>query len=422
MDKAQAYAVLRIEPGCTQEEIKKAYAALSRQYHPEEYPEEFQQIHDAYRMLRRQEQRQHTIHPVTVTGTKEADSQLGDVTEEADLQSADINALEETELQPVEVNVTEEADPETSSGVSAEQELEEQTENPEQSEAVPQYDFDEVIEEEQREEEQKQIYFIQKALIEMEMLLKPQYCNKVKLFQEYFRKAEYQEILKQPVYMGMFAELLENSRLKPVIYDHIIDYYRFRGLNPEDMYEGAAKLYRVLDEKRGMKKKKTGTLQTVILVGAVAGVRAGTRSVSSDSGAGKLFGFLAVLVIVIALMILLYRQLYKNHSSLFALGNHCGASDGFTVYCIDGRFLYTVDGDGCGNRSGCDFVFTGWCLDDWCWDCCGCKKTAVFEKIVKNVSMKGRVKNGTFFMHPFYLFERRISIPPLQVRRALSGG
>ena len=277
MDKAQAYAVLRIEPGCTQEEIKEAYAALSRQYHPEEYPEEFQQIHDAYRMLRRREQRHHTIHPVTVTGTKE-----------------------------------------TSSGVSAEQELEEQTENPEQSEAVPQYDFDEVIEEEQREEEQKQIYFIQKALIEMEMLLKPQYCNKVKLFQEYFRKAEYQEILKQPVYMGMFAELLENSRLKPVIYDHIIDYYRFRGLNPEDMYEGAAKLYRVLDEKRGMKKKKTGTLQTVILVGAVAGVRAGTRSVSSDSGAGKLFGFLAVLVIVIALMFLLYRQLYKNHSGLFA--------------------------------------------------------------------------------------------------------
>lgn len=318
MDKAQAYAVLRIEPGCTQEEVKEAYAALSRQYHPEEYPEEFQQIHDAYRMLRRREQRHHTIHPVTVAGTKETDLQLGDVTEEADLQSVDINVTEETELQPVEVNVTEEADPETSSGVSAEQELEEQTENPEQSEAVPQYDFDEVIEEEQREEEQKQIYFIQKALIEMEMLLKPQYCNKVKLFQEYFRKAEYQEILKQPVYMGMFAELLENSRLKPVIYDHIIDYYRFRGLNPEDMYEGAAKLYRVLDEKRGMKKKKTGTLQTVILVGAVAGVRAGTRSVSSDSGAGKLFGFLAVLVIVIALMFLLYRQLYKNHSGLFA--------------------------------------------------------------------------------------------------------
>ena len=151
MDKAQAYAVLRIEPGCTQEEIKEAYAALSRQYHPEEYPEEFQQIHDAYRMLRRREQRHHTIHPVTVAGTKETDLQLGDVTEE-------------TELQPVDANVTEEADPETSSGVPAEQELEEQTENPEQSEAVPQYDFDEVIEEEQREEEQKQILEMDREL------------------------------------------------------------------------------------------------------------------------------------------------------------------------------------------------------------------------------------------------------------------
>ena len=354
MDKAQAYAVLRIEPGCTQEEIKEAYAALSRQYHPEEYPEEFQQIHDAYRMLRRREQRHHTIHPVTVAGTKEADS-----------QSADINALEETELQPVEVNVTEEADPETSSGVPAEQELEEQTENPEQSEAVPQYDFDEVIEEEQREEEQKQIYFIQKALIEMEMLLKPQYCNKVKLFQEYFRKAEYQEILKQPVYMGMFAELLESSRLKPVIYDHIIDYYRFRGLNPEDMYEGAAKLYRVLDEKRGMKKKKTGTLQTVILVGAVAGVRAGTRSVSSDSGAGKLFGFLAVLVIVIALMFLLYRQLYKNHSGLFAQAITALLLTVSQFIVLMGDFYAPLMGTDAGTGLAVILIFAGWCLDNW---------------------------------------------------------
>ncbi|MFR7829979.1 MAG: hypothetical protein ACLU3F_00290 [Blautia wexlerae] len=104
-----------------------------------------------------------------------------------------------------------------------------------------------------------------------------------------FEKQSTRRSWSSPVYVGMFAELLENSRLKPVIYDHIIDYYRFRGLNPEDMYEGAAKLYRVLDEKRGMKKKKTGTLQTVILVGAVAGVRAGTRSVSSGSGAGAVW-------------------------------------------------------------------------------------------------------------------------------------
>ena len=307
MDKAQAYAILHIEPGCSQEEIKEAYAALSRQYHPEEHPEEFQKIHDAYRTLRRREQRQHTIQPVTATGA-----------EGTAPQPVDVSRTEETAPQPVDGDGTKASDSEKDYGAPTELELEEQSGSPDQPDAVLQYDFDEVMEEGQREEEQKQIYFIQKALIEMEMLLKPQYRNKMKLFQEYFRNTEYQEILKQPTYMGMFAELLEDSQLKPVIYDYIIDYYRFRGLNPEDMYEGAAKLYRVLDEKRGMKKKKTGAVRAVVLVGAISGIRAGTRSVPSGSGAGRMFGFLAVLVIVIALMFLIYRQLYKNHSSLFA--------------------------------------------------------------------------------------------------------
>lgn len=51
---------------------------------------------------------------------------------------------------------------------------------------------------------------------------------------------------------------------------------------------------------------------------AIAGIRAGTRSAKPGTGAGNLFGFLFVVVIVIALMFILYRQLYKNHSGLFA--------------------------------------------------------------------------------------------------------
>ena len=113
--------------------------------------------------------------------------------------------------------------------------------------------------------------------------------------------------------MEKFAELLEDTRLKPVTYDYIIEYYRFRGLNPEDMYEEAAKLYYVLDEKRGMKKKNLGAVKTIVAVGAVAGIRAGTRSAHGNVG-----GFLVVLLVVIALIYFLYRQLYKNHSSLFA--------------------------------------------------------------------------------------------------------
>lgn len=42
------FAVLGIEPTTEKKKIKRAYAAKSREFHPEEHPEEFQRIHDAY--------------------------------------------------------------------------------------------------------------------------------------------------------------------------------------------------------------------------------------------------------------------------------------------------------------------------------------------------------------------------------------
>ena len=42
------FTVLGIEPTTEKKKIKRAYAAMSREFHPEEHPEEFQRIHDAY--------------------------------------------------------------------------------------------------------------------------------------------------------------------------------------------------------------------------------------------------------------------------------------------------------------------------------------------------------------------------------------
>lgn len=42
MDELRAYKVLGLEPGASREEIKEAYARLSKEFHPEECPEEFQ--------------------------------------------------------------------------------------------------------------------------------------------------------------------------------------------------------------------------------------------------------------------------------------------------------------------------------------------------------------------------------------------
>lgn len=314
MDKSQAYAILQIAPGSSQEEIREAYAALSRQYHPEEHPEEFQQIHEAYMTLRRRERGQRT---------RQQSTDRYELADTAKIHIEDVdkrNTVKEEQI-PTDAAESAESNVESENVSQAGEILQDGSEwkeysEPEESveaEASPRYDFDEVLEESQRQEVQRQIDLIRKALVEMEMLLKPPYCNKQKMFQEYFQKAEYQDALKQPAFMEKFAELLEDTRLKPVIYDYIIEYYRFRGLNPEDMYEEAAKLYYVLDEKRGMKKKNLGAVKTIVAVGAVAGIRAGTRSAHGNVG-----GFLVVLFVVLALIYFLYRQLYKNHSSLFA--------------------------------------------------------------------------------------------------------
>ena len=53
MDKLKAYQVLGLEYDASTEEVKEAYARLSKEYHPEENPEEFQQIHEAYVTLTR---------------------------------------------------------------------------------------------------------------------------------------------------------------------------------------------------------------------------------------------------------------------------------------------------------------------------------------------------------------------------------
>lgn len=343
MYESEAYEILHIKRGSSQEEIKEAYAALSKKYHPEEHPDEFQQIHEAYMTLRRRSrgQRSERRNPEQEPKTMEAeDASVGEAAEKVTPKSNHQGTFSEEELEGTEQNTNTSEKSTDSTEAEAQGEYQEVTEDygiedyaeknaenqtvwESQSESAQQdpalqYDFDEVIEENERKDEQRLILLIQKALVEMEMLLKPPYCNKLKLFQQFFQKPEYQTAIKQPAFMAYFADMLTDSHLKPMIYDHIIEYYRFRGLNPADMYEEAAKLYYVLDDKRGMKKKRAGFWQGVLPVAAIAGIRAGTRSAKPGTGAGNLFGFLFVVVIVIALMFILYRQLYKNHSGLFA--------------------------------------------------------------------------------------------------------
>ncbi|WP_294784878.1 DnaJ domain-containing protein [uncultured Eubacterium sp.] len=312
MYESEAYEILHIKRGSSQEEIKEAYAALSKQYHPEEHPEEFQRIHEAYMTLHRRNRGRRA-------DSQNQESEQKNATEEVSMEESEESRNQDVLEERAEPEAQSETyDMESSREYNTEENRADLSEGEAQQESAPQYNFDEVIEKNERKDEQRLILLIQKALVEMEMLLKPPYCDKFKMFQQFFQKPEYQTALKQPAFMAYFADMLTDSHLKPMIYDHIIEYYRFRGLDPKEMYEEAAKLYYVLDDKRGMKKKKVGFWQGVLPVAAIAGIRAGTRSADPGTATGNLFGFLFVVVIVIALIYILYRQLYKNHSGLFA--------------------------------------------------------------------------------------------------------
>ena len=58
MTRSKAFEVLGLDSNATTEEIKTAYAELSKKYHPEENPKEFQEIHEAYVTLTRVRNRQ----------------------------------------------------------------------------------------------------------------------------------------------------------------------------------------------------------------------------------------------------------------------------------------------------------------------------------------------------------------------------
>lgn len=223
MYESEAYEILHIKRGSSQEEIKEAYAALSKKYHPEEHPDEFQQIHEAYMTLRRRSrgQRSERRNPEQEPKTMEAeDASVGEAAEKVTPKSNHQGTFSEEELEGTEQNTNTSEKSTDSTEAEAQGEYQEVTEDygiedyaeknaenqtvwESQSESAQQdpalqYDFDEVIEENERKDEQRLILLIQKALVEMEMLLKPPYCNKLKLFQQFFQKPEYQTALKQP--------------------------------------------------------------------------------------------------------------------------------------------------------------------------------------------------------------------------------
>lgn len=277
MDQLTAYEILGLQPGASRESIKKAYAELSKKYHPEDYPREFQQLNEAYRILTRgrRESRYSENTVYTNPPEKEPDHQ------------------------------------ETQKKYDFERVREEEQEQAEQKA----YDFEGVLENEAEREQEKLHELTIKALYEMEILLRPEYCEKSKLFQAFFQNQEYQNVVKTPEFLQEFSRMLRETSLKKSIYKYIINVYRLRGKDPKKLTPQEADLYHVLDEKCGMKSHNKGIWYVGIPAGIIAGLRSGLKTV------GRFHVEIAVLLIfaaIIFLLVRLYRKLYENHSNIFS--------------------------------------------------------------------------------------------------------
>ncbi len=277
MDQLTACRILGLNEGASKEEIKASYARLSKDCHPEEHPEEFRQIHEAFSLLMKAER-----------GRRKGNRPAGETRRTGETEKKASWRQNEEAL--------------------AESFKEEADEEP----APHRYGFDEAIEHAEVNEQECMHQMVMQAAAEMEILLTNPYKERLKLFRRFFKKEEYQNVLRTPEFMRLFAQMLTKADLKKPVYEFFIDYYRLRGMMLQELCPEAAALYRILNRKCGMYTKTQSSTEFLIPCGVafVLGIQSFTQSVV------KTVGILSGCAVILIALILVYRKLYENHSGM----------------------------------------------------------------------------------------------------------
>lgn len=308
MDKLTACRILGLDESAGRAEIREAYAELSKKYHPEEHPEEFQQIHEAYQTLIQSAGRggnaaRGTGHMGRGARSAKGDSSVRPVEEETSAHSAD--------------GAEEDGSGETERDVRTERRAAQKQREPAGAEQPEDdgLDFDSAVSAAQQREQEQLHETVLKAVAEMKILLGPQYKYKLRLFREFFKKEEYQTALKTSEFMEAFADELKKTELKGIIYDYIIDYYRLKSVDRRQIHKGAGMLYDLLDQRRGIMKKRLGAQAFAIPAGAAVALRIVLRNAYR---ANRAVGVLFWCALAVIALVWLGRKLYENHSGIFA--------------------------------------------------------------------------------------------------------
>lgn len=282
MDQLTAYRILGLEPGCSRTEIKEAYAALSKIYHPEDYPEKFQELSEAYQTLIRGGRRSNSL--------SNQENSFTSRTEESDFSFSD--DLMESE--------------------------------PEET-----YDFEETLRRTKEADAKRLHEEVLRALAEFKVLTTPSYCKKLKLFKEYFKKPEHHNAFRSPEFIKELSYLVDESNLKKQAYYEIVSFYHLMDKDRNKIIPEAQLLYDALGKKVDIKAQPVSAnklLPFAVLPVIIRAFRASLRG-------GEQFTAFVILFLFVCACAWIYRKIKKRFSHV--------AAQIVTLICVNAVLFFT---------------------------------------------------------------------------------
>ena len=228
------YQVLGISPTRDKKIIRKAYAGLIRKYHPEEHPEKWKEIHDAY-TIAMQRADQEEVPAVSISKPKNEEQRPQ---REEQKPQHEEQTPQQQEQNPQEKNAEVRRKSENRKG---------ETKQPEEDLFGNLEKLTETAKKEQQEERQRQL---KTAIEQLNMLCEPKKLQFLQ-WQEFFGKEEYQWAVRQGEFLYELANRLRGHVMGRRLYRFLLDQIQTienynRSVNEIPKKQGAYDAYRMV--------------------------------------------------------------------------------------------------------------------------------------------------------------------------------
>ena len=228
------YQVLGISPTRDKKIIRKAYAGLIRKYHPEEHPEKWKEIHDAY-TIAMQRADQEEVPAVSISKPKNEEQRPQ---REEQKPQHEEQTPQQQEQNPQEKNAEVRRKSENRKG---------ETKQPEEDLFGNLEKLTETAKKEQQEERQRQL---KTAIEQLHALCEPKKLQFLQ-WQEFFGKEEYQWAVRQGEFLYELANRLRGHVMGRRLYRFLLDQIQTienynRSVNEIPKKQGAYDAYRMV--------------------------------------------------------------------------------------------------------------------------------------------------------------------------------